>query len=108
VLTAVRTGFSSGATLTFPNDTEVTLEKKTKMGFSKNSRFQWQGEGFVWRSTKKCVRDDGLVMARFERKWVGKGDGGLVVYLEGEGMIDVLVGTFMMVWYRRLDEERGH
>jgi hypothetical protein len=69
------------------------------------------GKEYRWKGSDKFTLRDGesgelIACFRRQRMTVGK-DGVLEVYKLGEGMVDVIVMSFMMVLYRQRDEESG-
>ena len=91
-MTVSRKSFS--ATVFFTNGTEVILEPRAFLGFSRNRYFRYKDKRFKWSGCNKLEREDGVVIARFERNVYGR-DGRLEVYQQGAGMVDVIVATLI-------------
>lgn len=107
-MTVTRKPFSKTATFSFANETELVLEPRAYLGFSKDSYFKYKEHRYRWSGCAKLKREDGIVMARFDRLYFAYGrDGRLEIYEEGKKMIDVIVATLMIVLCRAHAEEKG-
>jgi hypothetical protein len=105
-MTVSRKPFSTTTRFSFANETEVVLEPRAYLGLSKNCYFSYKSQRFRWSGCTKLKREDGRVIARFDRMFfVHRQDGRLEVYEQGREMIDVIIATLMMVLCR--DEEKG-
>ena len=99
--------FHSGATIRFANETEVILEPRAYLGFSRKSYFDFHGKRYKWNGLKTLEDEDGQVVAKFERKYFTiRLDGRLEVFEAGEHMMDIIAATCVMILYRYHDEER--
>jgi hypothetical protein len=100
--------FSTTTIFSFANETEVVLEPRAYLGFSKNSYFKYKSQRFRWSGCTKLKREDGMVIASFDRMLFVYGrDGRLEIYEQGRAMIDIIIATLMMVLCRAHDEEKG-
>src|SRR5947207_11310159 len=107
-MTVTRKPFSKTATFSFANETELVLEPRAYLGFSRDSHFKYKEHRYRWSGSAKLKREDGTVMARFDRLYFAYGrDGRLEIYEQGKQMIDVIVATVMVGLCRGYDEEKG-
>jgi hypothetical protein len=106
LLIGCRKALRTGATFQFPNDSEIILEDRPKLGFSLKNYFNYNGLRYCWHGISKLKTEDGTVVAKFDRSYFIRGrDGELHVYEDGRGMIPIIIATLMSVLYRRHEEE---
>ena len=110
-MTVSRKPFSASTVFSFANETEVILEPRAFLGFSRHRYFRYKDKRFKWSGCNKLKREDGVVIARFDRmSFIYGRDGRLEVYRQGAGMVDVIVATLMMVlctaWYDETGSSR--
>ena len=109
--TAVRKSFRSGATIKFPDETELVIEPKPKAGFSAESFFIWQDKRLRWKGRIKNFKlrtESGDIVAQFHRRSGWRQDGTMEIYGLGKDMVDIIAMTFMMYLYRLHSEEAWH
>jgi len=106
--TITRKAFSTAVTFRFANETQVNLEPRAYLGFSRKAYFNYGGKRYRWQGYKKLTAmESGDVIAKFNREFFAVGrDGQMEIYEGGRDMIDVIVGTCMMCLFRHQREER--
>jgi hypothetical protein len=83
IATANRKSFRSGATITFPDQTELVMEPKPKAGFSAKSFFVWNGKRLHWKGRIKNFKlrtESGEIVAQFFRRFGWREDGTMEIY----------------------------
>jgi hypothetical protein len=100
IASAHRALFGSNCLITFPDGKKVNVSRKLFRGFITKGRFEF-GEGkYEWKGYHplELKTEGGELIAQVNRRMF-RGDQHLDVYKKGEGMIDMILTSLLLVLY---------
>jgi hypothetical protein len=127
-MTASRKPFSHATTIYFPDGSEISLWPRTYLGMWEWHDFEVPEHGKWWSSSPSAtetqasvkaavnrvlrwdgttvLKDESGIIARFERGLQrGEGDGRLEILTGGRDIVDIIVGSIMILLYKKLEHE---
>ena len=86
---------------TLSNGLDITLDPEL---FGRRTFFEYKNLRYRWSGVNKLKRQDGVVIALFERDYFKLGRVGMLhVFEEGKDMLDIVIATLtiLMVWMQQ-------